>query len=314
MVNQGATLREVANYLTDSKVPNKSKKPWAIGAISYLLNNPNYIGILVDQSTYDKTMAVLGTRFSPNSAMKGNKKESVISYGDSERIWRLQGLTYCALCGSALTGSQSKGQGGKWYPYLKCTGRLKRGKDFCSAPDLPALACEDMVVEALCLAISSDDVPQHLSKEQSKRTASVAPIREHMKGLHLKQAETAKQLDNLLTLVAEGAVVAQAVVPRIASLQEATNTLATQIAEAEGKLAGMSIGQAELEIMVDTLRSKVADMPSWPWEAQRTTIRGLAKRVELAADQPLKLTLAVDLPAVRENVRKWLPRLDSNQE
>jgi hypothetical protein len=122
------------------------------------------------------------------------------------------------------------------------------------------------------------------------------------------------RIDNLLGLVAEGGLAAQAVGPKLKTIQGQLNGHEVELAEIEGRLAAVNITSNDIQAALETLRANLSEIGSWSWDAQQTFLQGLVKRIELAVDEPLKLNLSVPILQVRTYCREWLPRLDSNQE
>lgn len=306
MVLDGKALSDVAEHFTEKKVPNRSGKPWAVNALSYIFKNENYVGHIVDRETFDHVRATLGTRFSPQTARLGLKPSNILKINPTtDRTWRLQGIAHCALCGSSLAGSNSRSQNETLHYYLRCTGRLNRGKDFCAAPDLPAEQCEDMVIQAIMRAIESEDVTQALTNEQTNHLATLGPFKEAQAALRMRRDEVSSQIENLIDLVASGGLPGQAVAPRLAKLQTEANTLDTELATGEARMAASNLGALEVQALTEALRRNLTGFPEWPKEEQKTVIQGLARKVEVAAGQPLKLTLLVP-SVVRRCVLEWL--------
>lgn len=78
----------------------------------------------------------------------------------TDRIWPLQGLARCKICGSALTGSCSIGSRGKVrYFYLRCSGKQQRVQKTCTASLLPATTWEQGVVDSLVWLADHEEGP-----------------------------------------------------------------------------------------------------------------------------------------------------------
>ena len=78
-------------------------------------------------------------------------------------------------------------------------------------------------------------------------------------------------------------------------------------------LAASNLGALEAQTLTAALHRNLKGLPEWTQEDQKTVIQGITRKVEVAAGQPIKLTLVVP-GVVRRCVLEWLPRLDSNQK
>lgn len=303
LVIEGASLREVGKYFDDSKVPTRDGKPWSKNATGQILRNPRYVGLLVNQEMFDRAGRTLGGRFSPATARSGVKPIGSHHMRPTERVWRLQGIAVCAICGMAMVGSQSMGRG-RWYAYLRCSGRQKRLDD-CVAPDLRADQVEDLVIAAIVKGAHIGEITAVLSREQATRQLTVAPLRKRVAELQKQRDKERRQVDVLLDLVVQGAAVAKAAAPRISEHQGEIDRIELEMAELEGRLAAATISKQDLDAVAETLRLGLAELPQQPWGEQKAILAGLVKRVKIAAGAPLTIEIGVPLAQVRTDVREW---------
>jgi Recombinase zinc beta ribbon domain len=108
--------------------------------------------ILLDAEIFDQVQEVLMKRWSPQKARSGKrpKDSTPMASRMTDRVWPLQGLARCKICGSALTVSCSMGARGKvCYFYLRCSGQQQRVGTSCTASLLPASTWEQGVIDSL---------------------------------------------------------------------------------------------------------------------------------------------------------------------
>jgi site-specific DNA recombinase len=126
--------------------PRKPEKPLSRAQLASLLQNPYYVGVvryagveyegrhehLIDAATFAKAKAVLAAH--TNSFEKDRKHHHY-----------LKGSLFCGRCGSRMSLTYAKGNGGR-YPYFYCLGRT-RGTG-CKQPYVPVDLIETAVEDA----------------------------------------------------------------------------------------------------------------------------------------------------------------------
>lgn len=307
LVIAGKPLREVADHLTQHHVPTPSGKPWATTAVSYLIASKGAVGLLVDQQTQAAAVAALAAKRRPG------RPTGTHHLGPSDRVWRLQGLAHCHHCGSALVGTQCKGRSGL-HPYLRCTGRVKRGRTYCPSSDLPAQLYEDQVVQRVAqevgdgatLRAAVEAAAQRIATERDPLTQARAPLALERDGLR-------GQIDRLLDLATAGATASRAIAPRLMDLQTQVDAMEVRIADIDGRLAGAGIDQQQVQDMLTALALDFRSLPDRPWIEQQAALAGILRRC-LIGHGAIKIELGLPPALVRTKPALWLPRLDSNQE
>ena len=79
----------------------------------------------------------------------------------------LRGLLRCGHCGASMAHTYTK-KGNRLYRYYMCLTKIKRGKDACPTPSLPAQEIEDFVVEQI-REVARDPVLQRQVFEEAVR-------------------------------------------------------------------------------------------------------------------------------------------------
>lgn len=309
LVLEGKTLAEVCTALNALNVPTtgakrrQSRRIWARNAVSAMLANPTYMGVLVSEDDFERVRVLLGARPSPRKNAKAPRPER------SERVWRLAGLAVCARCDSTIIAHTAISRGNR-FPYLRCTGRLHRGKSFCSAKDLPAETWEDKVVSVVASYLGNrEGVLTEINRAVERRKREAGPARERADALRAQRDDIRARLDRALAIALEGGATARAVAPRLASLQSDLEGAERELAIAEGVLAGAEIPMASLEQTASILATMAEGLTTRRPEDQQMVLKSLRTRARLAADTSCEVTISI--PYLGDpgslNSQNWLP-------
>ncbi len=293
MVIAGRSLAEVAANLQQAGVPTsmgkrKSKGVWARNTVEHLVKNRRYIGVLVGADDFERAAAMLSSRLQRPSP------KAVAAASCAARTWRLQGVAKCAHCGSGLTNGGGTGRGGVVYHYLRCTGRMRHGRQYCAGKDLPAQPWEDKVAARLAKYLSDkagllDDVRRAISK----RLTDAAPLREEVRRLELARDGIREQVDRALELALQGGATARAVGPRLGKLQADLEAAEVALAGAVGRLAGAEMPVGSMELTAELLAQGGASLTSWSWEDQQGAIRVLVEEARLGSGAKCQILVRI---------------------
>ena len=247
-----------ARGLRTRPTPKKPEKPLSRAQLAALLQNPYYVGIvryagveyegrhehLIYQATFAKAKAVLSAH--TNSTEKDRKHHHY-----------LKGSLFCGRCGSRMSLTYAKGNGGR-YPYFYCLGRT-RGTG-CKQPYVPV----DLIETAVERAYGDVRLPRKQTERvRGKLKHALTGMREQA------EAEATRQRKRLVKLTEERekllhAHYAGAVpVDLLRSEQERLTTEATQaerhIEVAEASFADIedTLGKA-LDLLADCQRAYLA--------------------------------------------------------
>ena len=339
MVIAGASLRKVADWFTTQEVPLKSGKRWSMPAVSRVLSRRLYIGALVDQETFDRAQAALASRISPEKRKReadeaGETEERTKAVLVSGRVWRLQDIARCARCGSAMIGVTARGHGGE-YAYLRCLGKVRRGREHCGGRDLPAQPWEDAVVERLVQYVTgSNDLADRIAAIVAQHQAEAAPLRATRDAASLERDRLREQLGKAMDMILAGGSVARAFAPKVQELQDAIEALDRRIATADGRLMAAELQADHVAAIAEALREEITHLPEQPLEVQKRNLAQVVEHVELASGMPGRIVLVLPdllgepppIPGhqgseaaaaaggaqVRSKLAKWLPGEDSN--
>lgn len=290
MVSAGATLGQVCAYLNGLGIrPSSKTKAWNRQNLGHFMRCERVLGLLVDRETRDTALAVLGSRFSPQRAKVGGQR--TVAAVRSERVWRLAPFARCADCGQTLVGLHARGKGGKWFAYLRCSGKAKGA---CAARDMPAATWEDAVITCCQKAVVAGGPLMRRLTEQRLRSAASAEAAAGRRGdLVMAQDKLQRRIDRLVDLVAEGDAAGRAVAPKLAELQGEKERGEIDIAECDGSLSAAQMTHADAEVMIEELRRGVADLPNRTPAEQAVALRLLLIDVRLGAERPIEIVLRV---------------------
>ncbi len=306
MVEAGRSLAEVAAHLQASGVPTSMGKrrqagSWARNTVERLVKNRTYIGMLVTADDFARAAAVLSARLT-----RPRRSSALEPSAMAARVWRLQGLARCAVCGSGLTSGNGTGRGGRAYPYLRCTGRMRRGRGFCAAKDLPAAKWEDRCVEALAAyLLDRNALLADVRRAIAARMEQVVPLRAGMVDLELARDRLQEQVDRALELALQGGATARAVGPRLGKLQAEFEAATVAVAAAEGRLAAVDIPLGSLEAAAGMLATAGADLAQRSWLDQQAALRVIVEEFRLGAGVACSMT--VRIPRVDESAAGGSP-------
>lgn len=297
MARNGGSLLDCARHLTKAKVPGS----WTKTRIASLLRCQKYRGILVSAVEQDQAIAALGFVPSPGNRVAGRIRST--QQQPSNRVWRLHGVAVCFRCGASLAGSHSTGNGGP-IAYLRCTGRMRGNK--CDAPNLPAEAYENLIVQELAKELS--DGPKLIRRIQATAAAAekqAAPAAADRKLAQGELDRTQAVLDRALNLALEGGPTARAVTAKIGELQQQVEAIQNRIAVADGAMAAMNVSRLDTDVMVQAIETHAKGLPSLPWEDQAKAIKELVHVIRLDVD---RFEVEISPPGAQQKmVRKGVP-------
>lgn len=301
LVLGGGSLRTVADFFTEQRVPLKSGKRWSMAAVSKLLRSKRNVGVLVEQEVFDRVAAVLSSRVSP-----GNRRKGLVATSDirstaklsTDRVWRLQQLAFCARCGSALVGVTATGSGGT-YAYLRCTGKVKRGAAFCSSKDLPAQPWEDAVIARLVQYARTEggaDLARRIGELVARHQAEEAPVRAERDALQLERDRLQQRMAVAIDAALASAAAARAYAPQVEKLQGEVEGLNVRLAALAGRLAASELTTDNVHGLAAIVRDELTRLGEQDMDVQKRDLRQLVQRVEIASGMPCLIVL-------------WMPEL-----
>ena len=324
MVIGGHSLREVAAFLTTSQVPTRRSPKWSTPAVSTLLRNERYIGLVVDQDHFDRAQVAVEARRTPMNHPQGDDAHD-LGGRPSSRVWPFAGLVVCGLCGRALVGTQCKGRGGKLYPYFRCTGRLKA---VCTARDLPAEAYERFMLEQVSKIVNDGERFEAMFRKSAealgeRSAAEAKPLADAIS----RRGGIIHRRDRLIALATTGDdATARAYQPAISKAQVELEAVDLEIARLEGTQAAAAVAHQRVDEWMTALAQGLTNLDGLKPEAQASVLSTLVRQVRLQPEAveidmwtnpPENETarglsspgLSSSTGVVRKTSRSWLPGL-----
>ena len=305
---EGASLRDLAAYLTSERIPTRWNVPWSITTVSGLFHRGYARGTLVDAELYDRALAKLDARWSPTRAKRGplTTEDHSPPNGATERIWPLQGVGRCLLCGSALVGTHGNGRGGRYY-YLTCNGRQRRGTDACAAKPLAAAHWEAAVLRTInWLAGEEALLMETLARYARERQNGVEPARERQRALMPERDRLIEERDRLIEVAKQGSLVARAIAAALGDVQTKLDVVETALADVMTTLHDATLGDGGIETVLQDLREGLAILRTASEADRNLILHEFVPQIHLANGMPMTLHLRLpDSP--RKPIKKIVP-------
>ena len=285
----GASLSQLADWLNTKGVPSSHRRTWSRQTVFKLLRRRSYIGKLVDEATWQAVQHVLPQRRPSARPGFGERLPHRVGAG-ANRVYVLQGVAKCGLCGSPLLCTTGTGKLGKAYPYYRCSNKSRRGG--CTAKELPAQEWERAALEALShLTHASGPLARIWASELAKNAAKGELLVEERADLIRKRDGLREQLDRLVDAMAQGKAMADAVRARVERITAENQNHEILIAQLDGRLAAARMTEDDLETRMVAIRRGVECLVEQPPEKQREVITALVADMSLAAGEPLRVRI-----------------------
>jgi len=275
MAARGASLSEIAHYLTHAGIVPPRGKGWRNQTVASWLKQERLVGVLIDRETFDTV----------NNRTRGRTKREPLG----QRIFPLNGIAKCGCCGAPLYGVPARGRGGLYF-YYRCSNRPK---GLCKAKDLPADAWEEAVEAGTIKAIHG---PQGLL-QRARDAIEVLPVlyetRPSVAGeaAILARDRAVESLRNLMGLVEAGDVAAGMVRQRINDLQSEIQRQESIIVMEQTRVSVVSGDRASLQLMADRMEQIKSGWAGEDLNAQRQTLHALIQSVRLTQGSTIRIEL-----------------------
>lgn len=282
----GSSLSDLADWLNTRGVPSSHRRHWSRQTVSKVLRRRSYIGQLVDEATWQRVQATLRLRRPANRPGFGERLPLRVGAG-ADRIYILQGVGRCGLCGSPLLCVTGTGKLGKVYPYYRCSNKSRRGG--CASKELPAETWEQLALELLVqLTQSAGPLVRAWAAELAKNAARGELLVEERADLIRRRDGLREQLNRLIDAMARGKVMADAIQARVEQTTAEIGSLEGLIDQMEGRLASARMTEADLETRMASIRRGVECLPTQPPERQREVMLALVADISMAAGEPMR--------------------------
>ncbi|MDD3232220.1 MAG: recombinase family protein [Clostridia bacterium] len=200
----GLLIKDIVKKLNDKGIKNAYGKDWNINAISRILRNENYKGIVsADDTIYTNIFpAIIEEHIfdDVNERLKVSKRTS--AHHKTEVNYLLSGKLICGNCGALMTGDSGKGKMGNIYNYYKCFTK-KKNKNVCEKKSLVKQEIEDYVIKATELFLQQVNL-KALAKVITDKYNDDLKQDSIMQGLQKELQDNNKKLKNLLVALENG--------------------------------------------------------------------------------------------------------------
>lgn len=271
-------------YRTPWEKRKGSGKPGTLFQTTTVLNilrNPTYIGKIVyrgevyegkhdgiiDPRLFEQVQKMIGV----NAPKRKNRRRSKGIYP-----YVFQGLLRCGLCGYAMTPTYSgdKGKKSGYHVYYECSGKAKKGREFCEMRRLPARAIDEALVKVLNrIMLDEDELDRILDESAGEQGQAVKDLLQKRDTLVRDIAAKRMNMNRLLAVIESGTVNDDA------PLSDRYNLLTQEVKAGEKLLA-------ELDAELKQAKSLIADR-----ETVARTMASLGELLDRAKPEEIKPVL-----------------------
>ena len=288
---KGESIGALTRYLqTTNIVPQRGGK-WGTSGVSQLLKKQRYIGHLVSREDFDKVQQIVASR----SGMNAPKGKAMPEYPrPSDRVWPLRGIATCHECGSAIIGSTSTGRSGKKFPYLRCSGKMRRNG--CTAQDMPAEAYERLVIDQVAKAIDSEPIRAEIKRALDRMAYNLPIYREEMNALVTQKNLASQKLKRLIDFVAGEDIPAadrKGMAAQITAAQRTLDDTEHQIAKKEGEIAAQEITAGNITMIDMVMKKAVQTLKNMDIQTTQEVLSTICEKIRISRK---KLHLSLFIP------------------
>ena len=235
-------MQDIAEELNGSGVRTVRGREFTVKALNKMLKNRAYIGeyhhsgvvveggmpALVDEETFERVQARMTLNKRHGSQRARGKGED-----GAPRYW-LTGKLYCGECGARMQGMYGTGKMGKRYYYYNCSDQRRK---LCAKKKIRKEAVEGLVEILLREVLADTENLASLAVDAAAYYRKNYLDTHYLEGLEAKRKEAERSIANLLKVI-EGGVLSDAVMGRLAKLEEQKSALSEAI-EAENVKAAL---------------------------------------------------------------------------
>ena len=304
----GRTLADAVDYLNGKGLRTTRGETWSRTGLHAVIQKELYVGHLIDRATFEAARASLEAR----GPRKGGRKldDAPIPSGKAKAPCPLTGLVYCGHCGAAMVYGSGTGRHGGVYRYLRCSGRIKRGKTYCPAADLPAESFESAIIKTIAVSLDDGRLLRAYGEDVRRRQANAEQAKGRLGTLTIERDALQGRMAKVFEVIEQGGLAAQAGRARLELLQDQLNRLQGDIAAEEATMAAAEMGERELTAAGDHMRAGLAALEAATAEERATILRGLVAKITTTRE-----TANLDLVGPgSHSCLHWLARRDSNPD
>ena len=225
--DEGATMKELRDWLNENGICNKLGKPLTYNSIQHMLKNRRYIGeyqyrdILIP----DGIPAIVPKELFDRVQEKIEKNKKAPARHKAEDDYLLTTKLFCGCCGAYLCGESGKSRNGTVHHYYKCVSVKKKRTD-CKKKPVRKQWLEDLVVNEVMKVVMDDKAIEAIVStvmDLQDRENTSLPLYEQQ----LQEAQ--KGIDNLLNAIQQG-ILTKSTKARLEELEATKENLEIKIA------------------------------------------------------------------------------------
>ena len=225
--SEGATMKELVDYLTENGIRNTYGKPLNFNSIQRLLNNRRYIGEYAfrDVVIPDGIPAIVSKDLFDRVQEKMAKNKKAPARHKAEDDYLLTTKLFCGYCGAYLCGESGTSRDGIVHHYYKCVS-VKKKRTECHKKSVRKQWIEDFVVHHTMKMIMDDAIIEaivaKLMEIQDQENVNI-PLYER------ELRETNISIENLLNAIQQG-ILTKSTKERLEKLESVKEDLENKIA------------------------------------------------------------------------------------
>ncbi len=236
--DSGATMKEIAEYLTNTQIKGARGGKTDLNFVSGVLHNRKYIGeyryrdilvpggipAIIPQDLFDRVQ----------ERMEKNKKAP--SRHKAEDDYLLTTKLFCGTCGAMMVGESGTSSTQRKYRYYRCVNSKKRHVCTAKHKSVKKLPLENAVVQAVMAKIMDDHFVEYIADkvmEIQSRESSILPA------LRKQLEETERGITNMLNAIQMG-IINASTKQRLDELEEHKKELEIQIIQEKMKRPQLS--------------------------------------------------------------------------
>ena len=176
--DEGATMKELRDWLNENGIRNKLGKPLNYNSIQHMLKNRRYIGEYQyrDVLIPDGIPAIVPKELFDRVQEKIEKNKKAPARHKAEDDYLLTTKLFCGYCGAYLCGESGKSRNGTIHHYYKCVSVKKKRTD-CKKKPVRKQWLEDLVVnEVMKVAMDDQAIEAIVSMVMPRAVARNTPL------------------------------------------------------------------------------------------------------------------------------------------
>jgi hypothetical protein len=249
---------QIAKELNSKGISSPRNKKWGKTVIRAMLNNEAYAGTFVwgrnskrglEPIRVENACPVIIERCVFDMVLKTmqNRKSSIIHPKRAASRFLLSGMSYCGLCGKALTGAKAKS--GK-FSYYVCGTLNKKGSGSCQARYINSQKFETQVIQKIKDGIlTEENLARIVEMVNQDLDVNSIQFQNEMTTVMRDLQDTNHRLERLYDAIETGNVSTADLAPRIHELKLRVDKLLERKLQLDGLLADRRVELASPEVV-----------------------------------------------------------------